>query len=316
MAGSSSTVTNLISTVHHDIIEAHILTRLDGPTLASVSCASSHLRELASNNILWSKLRRSTWPSTATFADEDSRLFFSDAYSALDSTAGSVPDPDRPFPELISAVDVHYRGKLILSRVVKTETTTAWFSSSPLRIDLVDPKDTVPTPIERGGRWAEDTCRDLEQGLTLSWIVIDPIGKRAADLSSHRAVSVQRNWLSGGVEAKFATVVGSVECVITVVTCGEEEVHVKEVSLRVERMEGTHLNGKDSLVILRSVMEGKRGNGRRGEMESKRRHEEFMEKKRGMKEEKMRVELVFDILTVAVGILGFVSIVGFYLWSR
>ncbi|KAJ4903710.1 putative F-box protein [Raphanus sativus] len=256
MAGFSSTVTNLISTVHHDIIEANILTRLDGPTLASVSCASSHLHELASNELLWSKLRRSTWPSTATFSssDEDSRHFFSDAYSVLD-TAAPVSDPDRPFPELISAVDVRYRGKLILSRVVKTETTTAWFRSSPLRIDLVDPKDPVPTPIERG-RWTEDTCRDLEQGLSLSWIAIDPTGKRAADLSSHRPVSAQRNWLSGGAEAKFATVVGSVECVITVVTCGEEEVHVKEVSLRVEKMEGTHLNGKDSLVILRSVMEG------------------------------------------------------------
>ncbi|KAG2309165.1 hypothetical protein Bca4012_081914 [Brassica carinata] len=316
MAGtsSSSTVTNSISTVHHDIIEAHILTRLDGPTLASVSCASSHLHKLASNEILWSELRRSTWPSTATFSDDDSRLFFSDAYSVID-TAGPVSDPDRPFPELISAVDVHYRGELILSRVVKTETTTEWFRGSPLRIDLVDTKDTVPTPIKRG-RWTEDTCRDLEKELTLSWIVIDPTGKRAVDLSSHRPVSVHRNWLSGGVEAKFATVVGSVECVITVVTCGEEEVHVKEVSLKVEEMEGTHLNGKDSLVILRSVMEGKRGNGRRRDIESKRRHEEFMEKKREMKEKKMRAELVFDILTVAVGILGFVSLVGFYLWSR
>ncbi|CAN6843718.1 unnamed protein product [Brassica oleracea] len=316
MAGSSSssTATNLISTVHHDIIESHILTRLDGPTLASFSCASSHLHELASNELLWSKLRRSTWPSTAAFSDDGSRLFFSDAYSVLDA-AGSVSDPHRPFPELISAVDVHYRGKLILSRVVKTETTTAWFRTSPLRIDLVDPKDAVPTPIKRG-RWTDDTCRDLEQELALSWIVIDPVGKRAANLSSHRPVSVRRNWLSGGVEAKFATVVGSVECVITVVTCGEEEMHVKEVSLRVEKMEGTHLNGEDSLVILRSVMEGKRGNGSRREMESKRRHEEFMEKKREVKEKKMRVDLVFDILTVAVGILGFVSLVGFYLWSR
>ncbi|CAF2379577.1 unnamed protein product [Brassica napus] len=77
MAGcsSSSTVTNLISTVHHDIIEAHILTVSTAPTLASVSCASSHLHELASNEILWSKLRRSTWPSTAAFSDDDSRLF-------------------------------------------------------------------------------------------------------------------------------------------------------------------------------------------------------------------------------------------------
>uniref|UniRef100_M4CM63 F-box domain-containing protein n=1 Tax=Brassica campestris TaxID=3711 RepID=M4CM63_BRACM len=298
---SSSTVTDLISTVHQDIIEVHILTRLDGPTLASLSCASTLLHKLASNELLWSKICRSTGPPTATISD-DPRSFFSDVYSVLD-TGGSVSDLDHPFPELISAVDLHYRGKLILSRIVKTETTTAWFLSSPLSIDLVDAKDTVETPIKRG-RWTEDTCRDLEQDLTLSWIVIDPVVKRAA-----------RNWLSGEVEAKFATVVGSVECVITVVTCGEE-MHVKEVSLKVEEMEGTSLNGKDSLVILRSVMEGKRGNGRRREAESKWRHEEFMEKKRELKEKKMRVEWVFDILTVAVGVLGFGTLVGFCLWSR
>ncbi|ESQ52234.1 hypothetical protein EUTSA_v10016952mg [Eutrema salsugineum] len=315
----SSTVTNLISTVHPDIIDAHILTRLDGPTLASVSCASTRLHELASNEILWSKICCSTWPSVSSFSDL-TRSFFSDVYSVID-TVGSVTDLDRPFPELISAVDLHYRGKVIFSRVVKTETTTAWFRGSPLRIDLVDPKDTVETPIKRG-RWTEDTCRDLDQGLTLSWIVIDPIGKRAANLSSHRPVSVERNWISGEVEAKFATVVGlespeeTVECVITVVTGGEEELHVKEVSLKVEKMEGTHLNGKDSLVILRRVMEGKRGNGRRRELEAKRRHEEFVEKKRERKEKKLRAELVFDILTVAFGILGFGSLVGLCLWSR
>ncbi|KFK36498.1 hypothetical protein AALP_AA4G132300 [Arabis alpina] len=322
MASSTSTVMVLISTVHDDIIESHILTRLDGPTLASVSSTSSHLHELVSNEILWSKICSSTWPSLShTIISNDSRSFFSDAYSVFDDTNGSVSDLDRPFSELISAVDLHYRGKLVLSKVVKTETTTSWFQSSPLRIDLVDQKDTVETPIKRG-RWTEDTCRDLEKELTLSWIVIDPIGKRAANLSSHRPVLVQRNWLSGEVEAKFATVVGltwpeeTVECVITVVTCGEEEMHVKEVCLKVEKMEGTHLNGKDSLVILRKVMEGKRGNGRRREMESKRRHEEFMEKKIERKEKKMRVELVFDILTVAFGILGFGSLVGFYILSR
>ncbi|VVA98896.1 unnamed protein product [Arabis nemorensis] len=313
---SSSTVMDLISTVHDDIIESHILTRLDSPTLASVSCASSHLHDLASNEKLWSKICCSTWPSVSrTIISDGSRSFFSDVYSVFDDTAGSVSDLDRPFPELISAVDLHYRGKLVLSRVVKRETTTSWFRSSPLRIDLVDHKDTVATPIKRGRR-TEDTCRDLEKDLTLSWIVMDPTGKRAANLSSHRPVSVQRNWLSGEVEAKFATVVGStspeetVECVITVVTCGEEEMHVKEVSLKVEKMEGTHLNGKDSLVILRKVMEGKRGNGRRREKESKRKHQEFMEKKREMKEKKMKVELIFDILTVVFGILGFGSLVG------
>ncbi|XWS66622.1 hypothetical protein CRYUN_Cryun05aG0215800 [Craigia yunnanensis] len=77
-----------ISTIHPDIIETHILTRLDGPTLASASCASSHLRALTSQENLWTNICHSAWPSTTSPRirhvisnfPNGSRSFFSDAF--------------------------------------------------------------------------------------------------------------------------------------------------------------------------------------------------------------------------------------------
>ncbi|CAB4317474.1 unnamed protein product [Prunus armeniaca] len=318
-----------ISTVHTDIIQTHILTRLDGPTLASAASTSSQLRALASHHPLWANICRSTWPSTSTprvrqvistFPD-GAFSFFSDSFpllTNLDAAATTLApnhDQDRPC-ELISAVDIYHRDKLILSKVVETETVTGWFRCSPFRIDLLDPKDVVPTQIKYPAGQESDTCRDLGDDLTLSWILIDPIGRRAMNLSSHRAVSVQRHWLSGEVHAWFASILpgekGSaseqVQCGI-LVTCGESEggeLQVREVSLQVEDMDGMHLNGRDGLVILQRALEGRKGRKKsRREEEGKKRYEEYLERKKERKEKKLRTEGTLDTLCVAFGVLGF-----------
>ncbi|CAK9184693.1 unnamed protein product [Ilex paraguariensis] len=124
MAGNATAITD----VHPDIIRTHILTRLDGPSLASTSSASSHLQSLSSEDELWREC-------------------------------------------------------------------------SPLRVDLLDYKETVPTLVKFSGD--EETCRaDLEEHMSLSWILIDPTHKRAVNLSSLRPVSVQRHWLTGGFLAR------------------------------------------------------------------------------------------------------------------
>ncbi|OMO68431.1 hypothetical protein COLO4_29666 [Corchorus olitorius] len=258
--------TATISTVHPDIIETHILTRLDGPTLASASCASAQLRALASQEDLWTNICHTTWPSTTSQRvrhvisefPNGSRSFFSDAFPLATrpaSSRNSSENPDLP-SELISAVDIYYKKELIFSKVVETETETSWFKCSPFRVDLLDQKEAVSTRITHPD--TEDTCRDLEDDMELSWIIIDPTGKRAMNLSSQRPVSVHRHWLSGDVQVKFAAVVGGgssgtatelAQCGV-VVTCGGSargEMHVREVSLQVEDMDGMFLNGKDSL---------------------------------------------------------------------
>lgn len=216
-------------------------------------------------------------------------------------------------PELISAVDIHYQNKAIFSSVEETETTSSWFQSSPFRIDMVDPKEVISTPIKHPND--DDTCTDLIEHMTLSWILIDPIGRRSINLSSFKSVSVQRHWLTGEVQVRFTSILtvdqkrGHVQCEIVVTCVGSEvgELQVKEVSLEVEDMDETHLNGMESLVILQKVLEGKRGNGtKRGEI-GRKRYKEFLEMRRERKEKKLRREGALDSICVAFGISIFVA---------
>ncbi|KAJ8754734.1 hypothetical protein K2173_012123 [Erythroxylum novogranatense] len=313
----------LSSTIHPDILRTHILTRLDGPTLASAACASTELNSIASDQELWAALCRSTWPSTddprlrhviSTFPDGP-RSFFADSFPLVDtSRTKSTPSSDHDHPsEIISAVDLHYRNQLIFAKVVETETVSEWFRCAPFRIDMLEPKDTCPTPVPQPK--TEKCCQELAEELTLSWILVDPAGKRAVNLSSHKPVMVQRHWLSGDVHARFSAIVGGergstsefANCGI-VVTWGAGGVHVREVSLQVEDTERMFLSGKHSLEILQRALEGKKG--RRGirEEEARRRYEEFVELKSERKERQMRSEGRLDTMCVAFGVLLFASL--------
>ncbi|OVA06058.1 hypothetical protein BVC80_1707g180 [Macleaya cordata] len=332
-SSTSSTATTVnevgeitISTVHPDILLTHIFTRLDGPTLAAASCASSQLHTLSAHQSLWTNICHSTWPSTnhprmrhliSTFPNGGPRSFFSDSFPLLVPNSDPPPPPHHqnshllqssPPPELISAVDIHYKNNLIFSKVQETETLTGWFRCSPFRIDLLDPKDVVPTSIQ----FNKDTCQDLDENLKLSWIVVDSIGRRAANMSSVRPVSVRQHWLTGEIELKFVTILtgdnrgGSTEFVQSeiVVTCGGSEggdMHVREVSMKMEDMDGMNLSGKDSLGILqRGMVNGKRKKGR--EEEGEERYEEYLKRKEEREERKLRREGRLDRICIAFGV--------------
>lgn len=180
----------------------------------------------------------------------------------------------------------------ILSRVQNTETRTRWFMSSPFRVDLLDPKETVSTGIKLE---TDDDARHL----SLSWILINPASSRAGNFSSLKPVSVTRHWLTGDLRVRFATILcgreGERVQVAAVVTF--DEAQVKEVSLAVEDMEGRSLSGDDSLVILQNAMEN--GERRRRGGEERERYEEFMEMKRERREMKERKEKRMDMVCVS-----------------
>ncbi|XVF46962.1 hypothetical protein PTKIN_Ptkin03bG0070500 [Pterospermum kingtungense] len=319
-----------ITTVHSDIIRSHILTRLDGPSLASLACASSQFHALSTEENLWHNVCSSTWPSVnhprvreiiSTFPSGH-RSFFSESFPftdskskplTLDVNALSLPT------ELISAVDIYYEDKVIYSKVEEMETSSSWFLCSPFWVDLIDPKDSAPTPIKDfGGSKYEAWLQHLEENLSLSCIVIDPTRKKAVNVSSRSAVSLQRHWLTGDVQVRFGTVMegdgrrGSsrelVECKV-VVTCGGKEggeMHVREVSMVMEDMEGKGLNGKESLVILGGVMESGRRKKRNG-YKGKETYEEFEERKKERKVKKERKERALDLVCITIGLASFTT---------
>ncbi|KDP24968.1 hypothetical protein JCGZ_24267 [Jatropha curcas] len=327
-----------ISAVHHDILQNHILNRLDGPTLAAVACASSELHGLSTEDKLWQKICIDTWPSIndpltssiiSTFPSGH-RSFFSDSYPLLHHHRHSSHILERPSPEtteLISAVDIFYQNFPIFSKVEETETESGWFMSSPFRVDLIEPnKDFVPSGIPQASE-NDSRLKQVEQNLTLSWILIDPKQKRAVNISSHRAVSVQRHWLTGEVQAKFATILagdeekGSEREYVqfeVVVTCGGKEggeIHVRDVSMVMEDMEGKTLTGKESLVILQEAMErGERRKGKSGK-EGKERFKEFLERRKERKERIQRREKILDWVCIASGISSFMAFWSYILFQ-
>lgn len=324
-----------ISAVHPDIIQTHILTRLDGPTLASTSCASSHLHGLCTEENLWKTICNSSWPSTAHPCIQQAissfpfghRSFYSDSFPTLHHHHHhQQPAARRPkssdsslfhSSELISAVDIRYGNELVYSKVAVTETSTGWFMCSPFRVDLLDPKEIVPAPAKFDGEDAK-VMAGVEENMRLSWIVIDTGKKRAVNLSSLRPVDVRRHWLTGEIQISYATMMAAgggsgragrdfVICKV-VVTCGGKEggdLQVREISMQVEDMEGKIISGKDALVFLQEAMDGKRRKGEVGE--EKRMYEVFLEMRSEWRERKQNRERRLDMLCIATGVSIFMA---------
>ncbi|KAH7838254.1 hypothetical protein Vadar_024067 [Vaccinium darrowii] len=326
-----------ISALHEDIIQTHIFTRLDGAALASVGCASSQLHALSTGDKLWQQICNETWPSTAdptiscviSTMPAGHRSFYYDAFPNLHRRCStrigqsahkltrtlelSKENPCLKHPPqtstLISAVDIHYQNKIVLSKIHETETGTGWFLSSPFRVDLLDPKETISnTPAKFHG--CEKTLEsELENNLALSWILIDPARKQAANFSSLRPVSVTRHWITADVQVRYATILLDSFLCTVVVTCGADVLQPKEVSFHVEDMEGRNLSGRESLEILEEVMESgqrrkKGGNERRDEREM---YMDFVRMKEEMSERKQRRERRVDFVFIATVVTIFVA---------
>ncbi|XP_048140429.1 F-box protein At2g27310-like [Rhodamnia argentea] len=335
-APAGSNATAMLTSVHPDIIWTHILTRLDSPSLVSATSASSQLHPLSSDDCLWQDICLAVWPSVGdprvaeaiTAFPSGHRSFFSDSYPILHHHKlryRRSPPPPLLAKYLISAVDVHFEGELIFSKVHETETASGWFECCPFQVDLLDLKESVLTRIQKpGGMHDEVWLRHLEDNLSLSWILVDPARRHAANLSTRRPVSVQRHWLTGDVQARYVTVLAGghrgsaaehVQCTATV-TCGGEEggkLQVREVSFQVEDMEGKILNGRDSVAILGDAMEnGERKKAKR-ESEGKERFEEYEERKRERRERKQRKERARDLVCIGAGVAVFVGFWSFIL---
>ncbi|KAL0370204.1 UNVERIFIED_CONTAM: F-box protein [Sesamum angustifolium] len=318
-----------ITSIHPDIIQSHILNRLDGPTLASTSCASAQLLSLCSEDCLWMSICNSAWPSTThptvrraiDAFPSGHRSFYSDSFPAVRCRGPSEKARQVRVPgtsEFISAVDIYCDEKLVYSKVLVTETLSGWFLSSPFRIDLLEPKETVPTPLKYDAE--EGACMELaEDRIRVSWILIDPTKKRAVNVSSLKAVEARRHWLTEDIQLRYATVMAGdggelVQCGV-VMTCGGKEggeLQVREVSMQVEDMEGRILTGLDSLLILDEAMEGQRRKS--DSVSEKAIYESFLSMKVESRERKQRRERGVDMACIAAGVSIFVAIWMIFFW--
>lgn len=232
-----------------------IIARLDGSSVAAAACACSDVRDVAQDQSLWQQLCHSTWPSTAL--EEAQSLissssiggfnkFYADSYPLVlydditrDTTGNQVCPGLRTcaWPsDFVSLIDIYYKKKCILSRVVDgipeavdvyndpecnwDETSNdhqMWFSNCPFKLDVLISKSgtaigdndddaaasnrhqnlrNLPCFSNAEGRWRGDFCKELED-LRLSWVLFDKKKGKAVNLSSWKPLLVQRSWHSG-----------------------------------------------------------------------------------------------------------------------
>ncbi|CAA6663747.1 unnamed protein product [Spirodela intermedia] len=248
--------------LHPDVVTS-VLRLLDGRSLAAASCSAPLLRALSVQPHLWESLCLRAWPSLHHHRlrsllpcfPHSHRSFFSDAYPYPHPGSAAVPSPEPPPPALVWAVDLFHGGEPLLSRVMETDPRGPG-SSAPRSAS------TPSTARGCGGGGGAGRGGDLPESLELSWVVIDPARRRAANLSSRRPVSVKRHWYTGEIHLRFAVVLGEdgAAAAVASVTCGSggatTMLQLREVSLTVEDADGKCLTGRHSLVLLLGLWRG------------------------------------------------------------
>lgn len=270
--------------LHSDIIETHLLTKFDAPSLASLASTDTLLNTLCNKESLWKDICDSTWNSvkhplvqqTIASFPGGYRSFYSDSFPVLgaNSSPGSLGGQVDTL-ELISAVDVHFGNIPIYSKVKVTNTNASSFPGSLFGVKLIEHKETVEIPLKYEGD-EKMSMSKLKDNLTLSWIVIDPILKRAANMASLRPVSMRQHCDKTGIEVTYVTILSGdrggidttefVECrVVAIFGCEKgSNIEMRELRLCLVDMVRSRLNGELGLRILKEAMEKgerKKGNG-------------------------------------------------------
>ncbi|KAK1398614.1 putative F-box domain-containing protein [Heracleum sosnowskyi] len=292
-----------ITDIHPEIIATHILTRIDIPSVASMALTSKQFHAVCSEDKVWTKICNSTWTSTkhplvqnalSTFPGGHCS-FFSDSFPILhfnrDDNRCHDTTPVQRAEQLISAVDLMYKDKILCSEVNVTDTSTEKNLDSIFKVEVpVDNKQSLSIPAN-----CEDDedmyMSDLKENMTLSWIMIDPTQKRAANISSQRPVSVRPHWIDGDIEIKFAIIISEfVEVRIMVMLkwadCGKSFV-LSKLRLQLHDMDSMRLRGGKSVKILQeAIQSGKRKKARKGE--ETRIHQKYLDMKWERREEKQK----------------------------
>ncbi|OIW09351.1 hypothetical protein TanjilG_01322 [Lupinus angustifolius] len=303
-----------LSSLPHHLIHSHILTRLHAHALFSAAATSSDFYRLCTvDNHLWHSITTAMWPS---LTDPLAASLISPCINHHRPIPMENHSPSQP-SELISAVDLYYDGKPLFSKCHVTQTRKGWFLSSSLWIDILEPNEVVPTRLKFSPNDDVQWLKNLEQKLTLSWIMIDPTRKRAVNLSSGSVVSTRWQTLTEELEVVYAVMIEEeVQCSVKVTCCGKVggEMDVREVSLTMQGMDGRRVMGKDSMVILQRVMEF--GNRKRlSRKEKKESYEKFCRMKKERGERLLKKYKNFDLVADST-LLAFTVSVLFFCFLR
>ncbi|KMS98578.1 hypothetical protein BVRB_3g070610 [Beta vulgaris subsp. vulgaris] len=240
--------------------------------------------------------------------------------------------------DFVSLVDITYKDRPIFSKVLwgisESDVIGRWFYNSPFHIDfgnldvndnmrevIISGADGLPlvesVDIERkeGKLWVE-----LQDRLRLSWIIVNTKVMRAVNISSLIPLGVQRHWPSDtDFLVQFGSVLSAeeilpcqvVECILLAkfrmlndTASGCVNLELTQVSMQLEDMEGFHVNGRNSLMVLKKALSCRKSRNYSEVIESCNLYSRVRSE---IKEEKMRNESRIDKMCILSGIIAAVT---------
>ncbi|XP_029143292.1 F-box protein At2g27310 isoform X2 [Arachis hypogaea] len=290
-----------------------ILRRLDGATLASAACTCAALCSISKEESLWENVCSSMWPSTNR----------EDVKSLISSVGGFRKFYADSFPLIVNkdVMEFHHNNYF---EYPDDWTEAEYYDSEgnndgAVNLSISDGLPAI-TSMERekkdGKLWKE-----LSNGLRLSWIVVNRKIKQAANLSSWFPLGGQRHWpTDNDFVVRFGSILPAeeilpcqvVECILIMkfrVVHTESEgiqtsLKLTELSMQLEDMEGAHVNGRNSLHILKKALSCQRSKNYGDALESCHMYSKVQNE---LKKEKMRNENRLDRLCILSGIAAFMT---------
>ncbi|XP_057538843.1 probable F-box protein At2g36090 [Amaranthus tricolor] len=240
--------------------------------------------------------------------------------------------------DVVSLVDITYNEKPIFSKVLwgisESDTLNRWFYNSPFHVNLsnsdvsdnmekviISDADGLP-PIESldNERKERKLWTELQDRLRLSWIVVNRKVNRAANVSSLIPLGVQRHWPDDkDFLVRFGSVLPAedilpcqvVECILVVkfrmfnnTDSGRVNLELTQVNMQLEDMEGFHVNGRNSLMVLKKALSCRKSRNYSEVLESCNLYSRVRSE---IKEEKMRNESRVDKMCILSGIVAIVT---------
>ncbi|XP_021761072.1 probable F-box protein At2g36090 [Chenopodium quinoa] len=240
--------------------------------------------------------------------------------------------------DFVSLVDIRYKDKPIFSKVLwgisESDALGRWFYNAPFHIDLgnSDVNDNIGKVIitgEDGLPLIESVDNERKEGklwmelqdrLRLSWIIVNTKVKQAANVSSFIPLGVQRHWPSDkDFLVRFGSVLPAedilpcqvVECILLVkfrmvndTASGCVNLELTQVSMQLEDMEGFHVNGRNSLMVLNKALSCRKSRNYSEVLESCNLYSRVRSE---IKEEKMRNESRIDKMCILSGVVAVVT---------
>ncbi|XVF53217.1 hypothetical protein PTKIN_Ptkin05aG0082300 [Pterospermum kingtungense] len=255
-----------------------------------------------------------------------------------------------------SFIDVFYNDKCILSSVLdgmpraaefwKDDETTdlmRWVFNCPFKLVLLDDDHDEGTGdanelqsangqrsynqilapsmlLEQTGK--KDHCKELVQGLRLSWLLLDKKRGRTVNLSSWKPLAVKKIWaITGDYVLHFGCVVPADESILPqklakcliLARCNivekEGKLRWKEISMHFEDTTGAYINGNKSLIIMNQALYCLRSNKHHVVEKG---YQQFEGRKQEMIMKKKLKETIADWLCLSIEVAVFMTF-GYYI---